>query len=152
MLINLALAEFLIAFVGVPMDVLPLLHDKWVPEKDLCITTGTIVTTTGIDILICYTIKIRHQIISNLFLLTDKWSMTRLIFLRLRFNDDTYRSVHLSHGCIFSCLWYRWKSFVLQIIPETSFCNLVVLIYSFIASNIWLGKICTRAFWSWVRI
>ena len=52
MLINLALAEFLIAFVGVPMDVLPLLHDKWVPEKDLCITTGTIVTTTGIAILI----------------------------------------------------------------------------------------------------
>ena len=62
MLINLAVAEFLIAFVGVPMDVLPLLHDKWIPEKDLCIITGTIVTTTGIDILICHTIIMGHQI------------------------------------------------------------------------------------------
>ena len=47
-LINLALAEFLIAIVGVPMDVFPLLNGEWIPGEYWCIATGTVVTTSGI--------------------------------------------------------------------------------------------------------
>ena len=47
LLINLAVVEFLLAFVGVPMDVLSLLRDGWGPGKELCILTGTVVTTSG---------------------------------------------------------------------------------------------------------
>ena len=47
-LINLALAEFLIAIVGVPMDVFPLLNGEWIPGECWCIATGTVVTTSGI--------------------------------------------------------------------------------------------------------
>ena len=46
-LINLTLVEFLMAFVGVPMEVLPLLQDGWGPGKEVCIVTGTVVTTSG---------------------------------------------------------------------------------------------------------
>ena len=46
-LINLAIVEFILAFVGVPMDVLPLLEEKWAPGKNICIATGTVVTTAG---------------------------------------------------------------------------------------------------------
>ena len=47
-LVNLALAEFLIAIVGVPMDVFPLLNGEWIPGEYWCIATGTVVTTSGI--------------------------------------------------------------------------------------------------------
>ena len=47
-LINLAVVEFLIAFVGVPMDVLPLLDNEWIPGQNWCVATGIVVTTSGI--------------------------------------------------------------------------------------------------------
>ena len=47
-LINLAVVEFLIASVGVPMDVLPLLDNEWIPGQNWCVATGTVVTTSGI--------------------------------------------------------------------------------------------------------
>ena len=46
-LINLTLVEFLMAFVGVPTEVLPLFQDGWGPGKEVCIVTGTVVTTSG---------------------------------------------------------------------------------------------------------
>ena len=49
-LINLAVAEFLIAFVGVSMDVLSLVQDGWELGKEVCIITGTLVTTSGMNI------------------------------------------------------------------------------------------------------
>ena len=50
LLINLAVVEFLLAFVAVPMDVLSLLNDGWGPGKEVCITTGTVATTSGMII------------------------------------------------------------------------------------------------------
>ena len=77
---------------------------------------------------------------------------TTIWFTRIRFHDDAYRSFDMSHGSILSNTWHRWKNFFFQSIVENHFNYMAVLVYTFIASVIWLGKIRTRAFWTWVSL
>ena len=46
-LVNLAIAEFLLSCVGVSTDVSALLNDGWDLGKLVCYTTGSISTTAG---------------------------------------------------------------------------------------------------------
>ena len=47
LLINLAFVEFLIAFVGIPLDVWSLIQQEWGLGKNICIISGATVTTCG---------------------------------------------------------------------------------------------------------
>ena len=46
-LINLAAMEFLIASVGVPLDVFALVKEEWGLGKGICVSSGALVTTCG---------------------------------------------------------------------------------------------------------
>ena len=45
--LNLAVAEFLLATFGVTLDVQSLVQNGWVHGKNICVTTGALVTTSG---------------------------------------------------------------------------------------------------------
>ena len=47
LLINLAIAELVLASVGVVFDILPLIHYGWPFGVNVCIGTGVLVTTSG---------------------------------------------------------------------------------------------------------
>ena len=46
-LINLAMVEFVLSLVGLPIDVLALITRKWILGKNLCVVSGSVVTTCG---------------------------------------------------------------------------------------------------------
>ena len=48
-LINLATVEFLIAIVGVPLDVFALVKEEWGLGKGICVSSGALVTTCGMS-------------------------------------------------------------------------------------------------------
>ena len=48
------MAEFILACVGVSMDVLALLNHEWGLGKVVCVATGTLVTTSGMNNVYCF--------------------------------------------------------------------------------------------------
>ena len=112
-LINLAMVEFVLSIVGLPIDVLALITRKWILGKNLCVVSGSVVTTCGkthwfpficvlIDIYIMFTATLcRYHIYVCKF------------FLRFCIYDDSL--------CIVSCQnekflirWaYKWEGIVL---------------------------------------
>ena len=48
--------EFLIAIVGVPLDVIALANEEWGLGKYICISSGVLVTTSGM----------MHNVMSNI--------------------------------------------------------------------------------------
>ena len=47
LLINLAIAELVLASAGVAFDILPLIHHGWPFGVNVCIGTGALITTSG---------------------------------------------------------------------------------------------------------
>ena len=46
-LINLALVEFILAAIGLPLDIFALVKKGWILGKNICIISGSLVTTAG---------------------------------------------------------------------------------------------------------
>ena len=51
LLINLAIAELVLASAGVAFDILPLIHRGWPFGVNVCIGTGALITTSGMHFL-----------------------------------------------------------------------------------------------------
>ena len=108
---NLALAEFLLALVGIPMDILPLHTDAWTVGKEACITTGVVVTTAGRN---TFENKTLHM--NDISRLKRRMVNKVLAYYlpRFRFYDDTNSSLSLSYVCFSPNKWDGWKSLLLQ--------------------------------------
>ena len=112
-LINLAMVEFVLSLVGLPIDVLALITRKWILGKNLCVVSGSVVTTCGkthwfpfICVLIdMYIICLQPLSVDTIFMCAT--------FFRFCIYDDSL--------CIVSCQnekflirWaYKWEGIVL---------------------------------------
>ena len=138
-LINLTLVEFLMAFVGVPMEVLPLLQDGWGPGKEVCIVTGTVVTTSG-------NIKYHNNRLSIRNCLNIHVSLYVHIYIyihgfRLCLTIDSYWTLSMSNGSLRSYSWLGRKTFLVSIVCQVHNICLALLTNPGIASIVWVGSI-----------
>ena len=144
-LINLAIVEFILAAIGLPLDIFALVKKGWILGKNICIISGSLVTTAG-------TLYTTVELVSLTILKVSKLDIRSLYLVNFRicFNADSLHSVSLSNEKL--SLWRsnnRKSLFIFQRSEINSY-DLGSCIHLIFASTNWLGQIHSRNFWAWV--
>ena len=113
-LINLAMVEFVLSLVGLPIDVLALITRKWILGKNLCVVSGSVVTTCGMTEYIPFIcVSIDMYIMFTITLYSYRIHVCKFCF-RFCIYDDSLCIVDCQNEKFLVRGTYKWESIIVS--------------------------------------